>query len=215
MQSFIHTTGKFLWWLTPELFKALVRLKFLPFVLGNILLKLKKNSENLYSKQHYFSKHHFTLLTKITESSEILQTLTRSDESGNSWFTAAKLHCPSYREKGINARQRKKKNILIKTTKILWLYVCRALNTAHRAGSGPLGSALEGVGSAALLHRMLLLLWGLAPTAFDWQGDGESCQNTTSTAPPAFTGTDAWQESFPSPSLAEISRKTGIHHKGK
>lgn len=143
MQFFIHTTGKFLWWLTPELFKALVRLKFLPFVLGNILLKWKKKIENLYSKQHYFSKHHFTLLlTKISESSEIVQTLACSDESGNSCSTAVKLHCPSYREKGINARQHKN-NVLIKTTEILWLYVCRAQNTAPRAGSDPLGSPLD------------------------------------------------------------------------
>jgi len=45
--------------------------------------------------------------------------------------------------------------------------------------------------------------------AFDWQGVGESCQSTTDTAPPAFTGTDAWQELFPSPSLLQTSCKTG------
>jgi len=57
MQSFIHTTWKFLGRLTPKLSKALIRLKFLPnyntkkiFALGNILLKLKKKkkyTENL------------------------------------------------------------------------------------------------------------------------------------------------------------------------
>lgn len=150
MQSFIHTTGKFLWWLTPELFKALVRLKFLPFVLGTILLKLKKkNTENLYSKQHYFSKHHFTLLTKITESSEILQKLTCSDESANSCFTAAKLHCPSYREKGINARQHKKKNVLIKTIKISWLCV-QGTKYSPQGRQWPFGQPTGGgVGSTA------------------------------------------------------------------
>lgn len=107
-------------------------------------------------------------MTKISESSEILQTLTRLDESGNSCSTAAKLHCPSYRKEGNSARQRKRKNnVLIKNTKILWLYVCRAQNTTPRVGSDPLGSPLDwGGGKAALLHRMLLL-WGLALTAFD------------------------------------------------
>lgn len=82
-------------------------------------------------------------MTKIPESSEILQTLTCSDESGNSCFTAAELHCPTYREKAINARQRRKrKDVLIKATKVLRLRVCRAHSTALRAGSDPLGSPL-------------------------------------------------------------------------
>lgn len=109
-------------------------------------------------------------MTKISESSEILQTLTCSDESGNSCFTAAKLHCPSYREKGINARQHKKKNILIKTTRSLWLFVCRAQNTAqgqavtlwaaHWVGEarGASSTAPQDAAAAAV---------GLAPMAFD------------------------------------------------
>lgn len=150
-------------------------------------------------------------MTKISESSEILQTLTCSDESGNSYFTAAKLHCPSYREKGINARQHKKKNnILIKTTRILWLFVCRAQNTAPRAGSDPLGSPLDWGGKGGKQHSSTGCCccgdwrrWRLSDRAM------ESCQITTNTAPPACTGTDAWQELVPSPSLARISCKTG------
>lgn len=98
MQYFIHAIGKFLWWLTPQLFKASIGLMLPPIWNTENIWSWKHkpqvehiNTGNLYPNWIYFSKHHFTLEQKSQNYLRFFKCKRAHNEYKTVCFIAVKL----------------------------------------------------------------------------------------------------------------------------